>query len=205
MKTAVHHPFSALLVVVVTLAGCASASVQPSRQTALSEPLVSSADPAGRMRGYQPNRRYQDVFEIDGRTEQRSIEYGFDYDRKVTVRKMFDPQGRLIEEVEEPATTLRASPVEEARLVELVRTHPQLGRKMTKPGLHIYAGGFVLLDAGHPHCGLHSRCIRVVVSREDGSVGHVYALVDLVTDRVVEPFHAPIQKGDHALQHPRSS
>lgn len=158
---------------------------------AIAEPIASATDPTDRMTGYQLNRRYGDVVEIDGKTAQRTIEYGFDYDKRTTVKKTFDADGRLLDESEEPSTTLRASAAEEARLVELVRTHPQLAEKMAEPGLHIYAGGFVLREPGHPYCWLHSRCIRVVVSKGDGSIRHVYALVDLVSDRVIEPFHVP--------------
>lgn len=170
------------------------ASANPSPPDAAT-PMASAADPDGRMTGFQLNRRYGDVIQVDGRKVQRTVEYGFDYTKRTTVKKVFDADGKLLVETEEPGATLRASAAEEARLVELVRTHPQLEEKMAEPDLHIYAGGFVLQDPKHPHCWLHSRCIRVVVSKGDGSTGHVYALVDLVTDRVVEPFHAPIQTG----------
>ena len=173
--------------------------------SAVEKPIASAADPAGRLTGFQLNRRYGDVVEIDGKKVQQTFEYGFDYDKRNTVKKVFDADGRLLSETEEPQATLRASAVEQARLIELVRTHPQLAEKMAEPDLHIYAGGFVLRDAGHPHCADHSRCIRVVVSKGDGSIGHVYALVDLVTDRVVEPFHAPIQPGSMNPHQPGSS
>lgn len=184
----------AFLVFALAMLGGCSAPTAGTKAT-IDAPIASAADPQGRMKGYQPNRRYQDVVEVDGRQVQQVIEYGFDYDKRSTVKRTFDIAGHLLDETDEPSTTLRANLAEQARLIELVRTHPQLADKMREPGLHIYAGGFVLRDIGHPYCGEGSRCIRVVVSKGDGSAGHVYALVDLVNDRVVEPFHAPIQPG----------
>ncbi len=185
-----------VVAVVLSVSSVAVCSAQADEgKPAVDTPIASAAEPSGRMTGFQLNRRYGDVVEIDGRKVQQTVEYGFDYDKRNTVKKVFDADGQLLSETEEPSATLRANAAEQARLIELVRTHPQLATRMADPDLHIYAGGFVLREAGHPRCADHSRCIRVVVSKGDGSIGHVYALVDLVTDRVVEPFHAPIQPG----------
>jgi hypothetical protein len=173
-------------------------------QTATSDvapvPVASAADPAGRMQGFQQARRYADVARIDGKDVRRTVEYGFDYGRHGTVRRDYDENDRLIGDELQPNVTLRANAAEEARLVELVRTHPQLASAMAEPGLIVHAGGFVLQEPGHPHCDAGSRCIRVVVSKGDGSIRHVYALVDLVSDRVIEPFHVPSQPGAPGLK-----
>lgn len=151
-------------------------------------PMESAADPAGRMRGYQLVRRYDDVIHVDGERHRQTVEYGFDYDRRTTVRRIFSPDGELVQEDVLLRDTLRTNAAEDARLIELVRTHPLLAEKMAEPNLLIHAGGFVALEPGHPYCGHYSRCVRVVVSKGDGSIRHVYALVDLVSDRVIEPF-----------------
>lgn len=152
-------------------------------------PVASAADPAGRLRGFQLARRYSDVVRIDGRDVQQQVEYGFDYDRAATVRRIFDVQGRLMSEDVFEAESLRANAAEEARLHELVRTHPQLGPMMEQPDLLVHSGGFVVREADDPYCGLHSRCLRYIVSRGDGSIPHIHAVVDLVSDRVVHPFY----------------
>lgn len=155
--------------------------------SATPEPVPSAADPAGRMTGYQLARRYSDVLKIDGKNVPRTIEYGFDYDKRTTVRRTYDDEGRLIAE-DAKQDTLRANDAESERMIELVRTHPALGALMDKPGLHVHAGGFVVRQAGDPYCNAESRCLRVIVSAGDGSIPVLHAIVDLVSDRVVYPF-----------------
>lgn len=166
-----------------TSAGAADAAVHSD------DPVASAADPAGRLRGFQLARSYSDVVRINGENVQQKVEYGFDYDRAVTVRRIFDASGTLMSVDTFEAESLRANPAEEARLHELVRTHPQLGPMMDAPDLLVHSGGFVVREADDPYCGLHSRCLRYIVSRGDGSIPHIHAVVDLVRDRVVHPFY----------------
>lgn len=151
-------------------------------------PLASAADPAGRMTGYQFARRYDDVVKVDGRDVRQTVEYGFDYDRRATVRRISAPDGTLLDEEVFPTESLRANEAESARLLELVRTHPQLGPMMAEPGLIIHRGGFVVREPNDPYCSVGSRCLRFIVSKGDGSIPHIHAIVDLVSDRVVHPF-----------------
>ncbi len=177
---------------ILALSACASTSSTIGSESPQqpAQPLASAADPAGRMRGYQFARRYDDVVRIDGRNVQQSVEYGFDYERALTVRRIYDTAGNLQSEDEIPGESLRANPAEEARLHELVRTHPQLGPLMGEPGLHVQTSGFVMREPGDPYCDLGSRCLRYIVSKgDDGSIPHIHAVVDLVSDRVVYPFH----------------
>lgn len=178
----------ATLATVALLAGCAGGGAR-NPSTAGAEPVASAADPAGRMRGYQMARRYDNLVKIDGRDVRQVVEYGFDYDRKQTVRRIHDLDGRLLSEDFFPAESLRANPAEQARMTELVRTHPQLGPMMDEPGLLIHDGGFVVREGDDPWCGLESRCLRFIVSKGDGSIRHIHAVVDLVSDRVVHPFY----------------
>ncbi len=138
------------------------------------------------MQGFQFARRYSDVVRIDGKNVQQVVEYGFDYDRASTVRRIFTPEGELISE-ELLVESLRANPAEEARLNELVRTHPTLGPLMDEPDLLVHAGGFVFRKPEDASCSKGSRCLRYIVSKGDGSVPHINAVVDLVRDLVVYP------------------
>lgn len=178
-------------VAVALLSACTTTTVRTTGEaaTAASEPVASAADPDGRMRGYQFARRYDDVVRIDGRSVQQTVEYGFDYDRALTVRRIYDADGVLVSEDEFPAESLRANPAEEARMQELIHTHPQLGPMMNEPGLLVHTGGFVVREPDDPYCGLGSRCLRFIVSKGDGSIPHIHAVVDLVSDRVVHPFY----------------
>lgn len=180
--------------IAVSLGGCAGSAAlrAPAAESASLQtdvPVASAADPAGRLRGYQLARRYEDVVRIDGRSVRQVVEYGFDYDRAATVRRIFSEQGDLMSEDVFEAESLRANPAEEARLHELVRTHPQLGPLLDEPDLLIHSGGFVVREPDDPYCGLRSRCLRYIVSKGDGSISHIHAVVDLVSDRVVHPFY----------------
>jgi hypothetical protein len=171
---------------VVALVACSGMPLPDSASSA-DEPVASMADPAGRMRGYQFNRKYQDRIKVDGRLVSRTIEYGFDYDAASTVRRSGTPDSPEFTEERLPNVTLRANAAESARMIELVRTHPRLGPLMKQDGLHIHAGGFVLRESGDRYCDVGSRCVRVIVSSGDGSIPVLHAVVDLVSDRVVYP------------------
>ena len=185
------------LLAVVALAGCARTAPRAGdAENAAGAPLASSADPDGRMRGYQVLNRYDDVIKVDGASVQQTVEYGFDYDRRLTVRRFFDRAGTLIAEEELPTEFLRANDAESARMLELVRTHPQLGPLMAEPDLIVHRGGFVVREPGDPHCDLKSRCMRFIVSKPDGTTPHIHAVVDLVTDRVVYPYAGNLNSPD---------
>lgn len=185
---------ASLPVLIAALAsGCAATqqpvTAVPAAGVIADAPVASAADPAGRMRGYQFARSYRDVVKIDGENVQQTVEYGFDYDRHATVRRISREDGALVSEALMPNQSIRANASESARLEELVRTHPQLGPLMRQPDLLIHSGGFVVRQPGDPYCDVGSRCLRFIVSAGDGSVSVIHAIVDLVSDRVVYPFY----------------
>lgn len=185
-----------MVLLIGSLAAAACSTPRASRVDAGDEPVASLADPDGRMRGYAFARKYQDVVKIDGKNVQQTVEYGYDYDRRSAVRRISDASGALMSEELLPTESLRANERESARLVELVRTHPQLGPLMQQPDLHIHTGGFVVREPGDRYCDVGSRCLRVIVSSGDGSTRVLHAVVDLVRDRVVYPFYddsTPVQ------------
>lgn len=185
---ALKGSFTAMLaLLLVACAGGGSPGSPVSSPASLNGPVASSADPTGRIRGYQFNRKYDDRVKVDGQLISRTIEYGFDYDVAMTVRRTSNQGEREFSEERLPNVTLRANPAESARMIELVRSHPQLGPLMRQDDLNIHAGGFVVREAGDPYCDLGSRCLRVIVSRGDGSTPVLHAVVDLVSDRVVYP------------------
>lgn len=182
------------------LAACAAGG--PDRADGVAAPpapVASEVDPAGRMAGYQFARRYRDVVKVDGRDVRQDVEYGFDYGRRSTVRRVFDLDGRLLSEDLLPGESLRANPAEEERLEALVRGHPRLGPLMAgRDDLLVHRGGFVVREAGDPWCDLGSRCLRFIVSAGDGSIPVIHAVVDLVSDRVV------YTHDDHQVPEPKS-
>jgi hypothetical protein len=162
------------------------------RASARTMPVASAADPQGRLSGYQRVRSYADRVKVGGQIVSRTVEYGFDYERRTTVRRTSDEQGSRVVEELLPTVTLRANDAESARMIELVRTHPQLGELMRRDDLHVHAGGFVVREPGDPYCDVGSRCLRVIVSSGDGSIPVIHAVVDLVSDRVVYPEYSPV-------------
>jgi len=188
----------------VLLGACSGAATLPiggnANATSPDAPVASAADPAGRMHGYQRARDYRDVVKIDGRDVVQQVEYGFDYARGTTVRRITRDDGTPPSEEVLPTTTLRANPAETDRLLELVRTHPQLGPKMQAADLFVHGGGFVVRTPGDPYCDIGSRCIRVIVSSGDGSINILHAVVDLMSDRVVYPFYEHSSSNHHAAE-----
>jgi hypothetical protein len=184
------------ILVAVVVAGCSGSPTHTVEDTGVGAdvPVASAVDSAGRMRGYEMNRRVDDVVKIDGMDVRRSIEYGFDYDRGTTLQRTYDADGKLIEEKLLPSRALRATEREEARLRALVDGHPELGPIMQRPGLLVHSGGFVVYRPTDPYCSVGSRCIRFIVSAGDGSEHVIHAVVDLVSDRVVYP-HYPDPTG----------
>jgi len=180
-------PHGLAAVSALLLAACATGGAhRVDERAAPVAPVASAVDPAGRMSGYQFARRYRDVVKVDGRDVRQDVEYGFDYDRRSTVRRVFDLDSRLLSEELLPGESLRANAAEEERLEALVRGHPQLGPLMAgRDDLLVHRGGFVVREAGDPWCDLGSRCLRFIVSAGDGSIPVIHAVVDLVSDRVV--------------------
>lgn len=169
----------------LALSGCASA---PPRQAAAASELVAS-DVAedGRMRGIVINRRYGDFFVVDGKEVRREIELAWDYDRATAIRRTYDPSGKLLQTEDLPGAEMRLTPAEDARVKALVSGYPTLKDVVKRPGVVIWAGGFVLRKPGDRWCDKGTRCIHAIMSTDNGVTAVAHAIVDLQRDRVVYP------------------
>lgn len=173
-------------------AGCAGGITK--RGGTASSGIVPSAVPAeGRMHGYVVARRHSD-FSLDGGKERRfEVEYGWDYDQAVALRKTFDTDGKLLKTQQLNGAEFALTEPERERVRALMRGHPALKAIVDKPGVVIWAGGFAYQKRDDPHCSRNSRCIHAIAAADDGDTAVAHAIVDLQTDRVVYPFYQPAE------------
>lgn len=174
------------LFAVALVAGCSASATKPA-----AEPSGTADVSAGRLHGYVVGRRHGDFSWADGKERRYQVEYGWDYDQGVALRKTFDESGTLLKtqrvKGEEPPLT----DIERERVQTLVRRQPELKPLVDKPGVVVWAGGFVFRKASDAHCGDKSRCIHAIASADGGNTSVSHSIVDLQSDRVVYPFYRP--------------
>lgn len=183
---------------VFVLAGCAGGRVVPDEGAAL---VRSDVPDEGRMRGVVINRRYGDVFHVDGRKVRRQIELAWDYDRGTAIKRIYDESGRLLGSEDLPGAEMRLTPAENDRVKALVRGYPSLKGVASRPGVVIWAGGFVLRQPGDRWCDARTRCIHAILSSDNGATAVAHAIVDLQRDRVVYPEYDMDQYAKKAEPH----
>lgn len=172
--------------VLLVLAGCASTPRSgPAR--AMPELVASDISDAGRMKGIVINRSYEDFFVHDGVETRRRIELAWDYDRATAIRRTYDLDGKLLKTEDVPGAEMRLTPVEDERVKALVLGYPELRAIATRPGVVIWAGGFVMRKPGDRYCDRGTRCIYAILAEDGGFRPLRRAIVDLQRDRVVYP------------------
>lgn len=186
MNIAIRIP---VILAAALCAACADPSV-PVKRSAADTGAASAAAP-GRLHGYVVGRRHGDFSWKDGKERRYEVEYGWDYDQGIALRKTFDEAGALLSERrvrgEEPPLT----EIERARVQALVRGQPELKPLVDRPGVVVWAGGFVFRKSGDPYCGDRTRCIHAIASADGGNTSVSHSIVDLQSDRVVYPFYRP--------------
>jgi len=186
MKLRIIATCAALL----ALGACAGTATRPAAEAR--DAVVASDVPAqGRLRGYVATRRHGDFVIVDGREQRREVEYGWDYERAVALRRTFDLDGRLLETKELSGADLGLTETERARAEALVRGHPALRELVAAPDVLFWVGGFAYRKPGDPYCDRGSRCVHVIPGSDFGNHAVAHAIVDLQTDRVVHPFYRP--------------
>jgi hypothetical protein len=177
----------ALACVAVLLGGCARGT----------GPSASGIDHSGRMRGYVESSRVTDFCpdQRQRRDDERCVvTRGWDYERGVTIVRTFDPAGKLIGTTEPPGSDLSLTDAEKARVEALVRMDPRTRGIVDKPGVMIWAGGFVMREPGDRWCDGGSRCIRAIAATDGGNMAILHSVVDLMRDEVVYPNYSPSGK-----------
>lgn len=175
------------LMAAVALAGCASTPRGPQPARAAPELVASDVPASGRMQGIVINRRYGDFFMVDHKEVRREIELAWDYDRGTAIRRTYDLDGKLLQTEDVPGGEMRLTDVENDRVKALVSGYPTLKEIVQRPGVVIWAGGFVWRKPGDRYCDLGTRCIHAILSNDNGVTAVAHAIVDLQRDRVVYP------------------
>ena len=158
------------------------------------------ADMPGKPEGFVLIREYVDAIKSETGDQYQKVQYGWDYDRGVAVKRTYQLDGKPIAVEEHPELTLATSTAELEYAFSLVRKHPvlQAASKRSDATLH---GGFAFRfgDGNSPaerFCREKSRCIHVIISA--GLAGEVFlghAIVDLASGSVVDPkFNSDLNK-----------
>lgn len=181
-----EHVFIALAASLL-LAACA-AQRGGSRMSSDS-PVASDVPAAGRMRGYVMERRVGDFVMREGKEVRLEVEYGWDYDRAVGMRKTFDVAGKLLHSEDLVNGEMALNEVEAERVRALVRGQPALKAIANGPDVVIWAEGFLWRVTGDRYCDKGSRCIHAIIAKDKGLTAVGHAMIDLQSDRVVYPFY----------------
>jgi len=180
------------------LAACAASP----HKTRAPAPLASDAPADGRLHGYVIERRYRDFSMVDGKEVRFDVEYGWDYERAVGVRKTYDTSGVLTSTEALAGGEMSLSDIEAERVRELVRGHPELKDIANGSDVKIWAEGFLRRVPGDPYCDKGSRCIHAIIAKNDGLTAVGHAMVDLQSDRVVYPFYDGAAMNTLTRSHP---
>lgn len=152
-------------------------------------PVASDVPAAGRLHGYVVERRVGDFLMRDGKEVRLEIEYGWDYDRAVGMRKTFDTAGKLLHSEDLVNGEMALNAVEAERVRALVRGQPALKAIANGPDVVIWAEGFLWRVPGDRYCDKGSRCIHAIIAKDKGLTAVGHAMIDLQSDRVVYPFY----------------
>ncbi len=170
--------------------------------TAAREGGRAPLDAGGRMHGYVESRRVTDFCPEALRRaadERCTVTRGWDYAAKRAVVRTYDPTGVLVSEDHPDGADLSLVAEESARVEALLRHDPRTAPVVNRPGVMVWAGGFVMREPGDRFCDRGSRCIRAIAAANNGDDVVLHAVVDLVADRVVYPSYSP--GGTSAARH----
>ena len=171
---------------IALLSGCAQ---QNSRET------TSATAAIARPMGYVMVREYVDSVKTERGDEYQKVQYGWDYDQGLAIRRISSMDGKLISTQTEPGLTLETTPNELEYAFQLVRLHPQLSDIAKRPDARIYGGFSLKTDPrdvsttpANAACGDKSRCIHVIISGGvTGEKSLAHAIVNLASGLVVDP------------------
>ncbi|MDX1530318.1 MAG: hypothetical protein R3362_02210 [Rhodothermales bacterium] len=145
---------------------------------------LSASDALAQERAVRTIRSWEAPVKVDGRTEMHRVEMAFDYDRGVTIRRVYGPGGDLLEEREvagQPAPNAE----ELAAARDLVAADPVLSDLLADTGATI-EGGFLYNGDTVPACGPTSRCLQFDLIGPSRAESVRFVVVDLTTGEVVE-------------------
>ena len=135
-------------------------------------------------------RSFEDEVKLpDGTEERRRVEYLWDYSAGIARERHLTMAGAVLSDETLPFVTMHAIEAELDFAVTLLRANPEIDARFTAD-TDIY-GGFAFREPGHAICDAGSRCIHVIVSRDQGRFKVAHAIVDLQTARVVDDDYDP--------------
>lgn len=162
----------------LVLAACATTSQQ---RTASVPDVPHETTPQGER--VVVVRDYVELQKRGGNDVHVRVQYVWNYDRGLTQRRVWDEQGSSYATTDMPGMTLNATPDELAWMWRTLRADPHWSRVLTDD--MDYYGGFSVREAGGK-CDKGSRCVHVIVMRDDGRERVLHGIFDFATGRLVD-------------------
>ena len=128
-------------------------------------------------------RDYVEPMKMDGRDEDRRVQYVWNYSRGLTQRRVWNAGGDGYEVLDMPGLTLNATQAELDYAFSVVRDDRHYADVMTPDTL--LQGGFSVREA-NSECDARARCIHVFGVRDDGSTRVLHAIFALGTGKIVD-------------------
>ena len=143
------------------------------------EPEAPGIEAPRALRSWSQPRRPEDTSSIE-----RRVEVVFDYADGFAHRRVYDPEGRLLEDrtLRGSQPTPSRSEIDEA--FAIVRRDPQLRRQLRDARGQLDGGFLFEESAGHP-CGAGSRCLQVFLLGESRKDLLQHIVVDLMDREIV--------------------
>lgn len=151
-----------------------------------------SADKPIKPAGFVLVREYVDAIKTETGDQYQKVQYGWNYESGVAVKKTFHLDGKPIAVEAHPELTLASSSAELEYAFALVRAHPDLQESSKRSDARMY-GGFAFRNGegstlAERFCRAKTRCIHVMISA--GIAGEVFlehAIVDLASGKIIDP------------------
>jgi len=141
--------------------------------------------------GFVLVREYVDAIKTDTGDQYQKVQYGWDYQAGVALKRTYQLDGTPIAVQAHPELTLATTSAELEYAFSLVRAHPDLKAASKRSDATLY-GGFAFRngEGGSPaerFCRAKTRCIHVMISAGlSGEVFLAHAIVDLASGKVID-------------------
>ena len=137
-------------------------------------------------------RDYFEPRKIDGKDDDRRVQYVWNYTRGVTQRRLWSADGLSFEATDMPGMTLNATADELDYAYAIVRADPRYADVITSDTY--FHGGFSVREPDSP-CDDRARCIHVFGVRDAGRKRVLHAIFALGTGKIIDHDYDPALGG----------
>ena len=178
----IHKGAGALALLALAVGGCASNSTHSPGL-----PAVLSGVPYETTADGEHVVVVRDYVELQkdsaGADERHRVQYVWNYDRGLAQRRTWDIQGISFETVDFPYMTLNATQPELDWMFATLRADARWSKVLTDD--MDYYGGFSVREPGGD-CDTGTRCVHVIIMRDDGRERILHGIFDLASGKLVD-------------------